>query len=263
VEDADDSLVGARYEGYKITDICNVKEHNRLRGRDQATMTKYRQLLSQINRLHSSHHAISRWDNPLESALILADGEITLGDLLLGKRYLNLDEVFLSACETHVGTYTLTDDIATITTGFLCAGARSVQSTLWSVDDIVTALFSIFYYQERREGFNRATSLQRAQVRLRNLSSKEFQLNHYPELVEFMDGEKELVQEEIDRLNGSMSNLTPKTEPWYELKEQIRKLVEGKGKLEGILKKLKDYNNCDKPFESPFYWAGFICQGMA
>jgi CHAT domain-containing protein len=70
--------------------------------------------------------------------LNLADGDITLGDLLLGEKYPDLDEVFLSACETHVGKFTFTDDVATLTTGFLCIGARSVQSTLWSVSDLVT-----------------------------------------------------------------------------------------------------------------------------
>jgi CHAT domain-containing protein len=249
VEDADDSLIGARYEGPKIAEICEVRESDRLRGKTQATVANYRQLLGRINRLHSSHHAASRWDNPLESALQLGDGNITLGDLLLGERYPNLDEVFLSACETHVGKYTLTDDVATLTTGFLCAGARSVQSTLWSVNDIVTALFDIFYHQERRENYNRATSLKRAQVRLKNLSGEEFKLNHYPEMLAF-------IENEVKQLNTQIAALTKYSELWRQLDSQ-------KGNLLAMKKPLQKYREVDRPFASPYFWAGFICQGMA
>ena len=74
-------------------------------------------------------------------------------------------------------TTKITDDILTITTGFLCAGARSVISTLWAVDDLATALFSIFYYNNRYDGYSRAKSLKMAQVRLRNFTGEEFKLN--------------------------------------------------------------------------------------
>ena len=99
----------------KIAEIYNVLDTDRLRGKTQATIANYLQLLTRVNRIHSSHHASSRLDNPLESALKLADGKITLGNLLMGARYPELDEVFLSACETHLGSFTFTDDVATLT----------------------------------------------------------------------------------------------------------------------------------------------------
>ncbi len=267
VEDADDSLLGARYEGQKIAEIHGVLEIDRLRGKSQATIANYRQLLSRVNRLHSSHHASSNLENPLESALFLADGKITLGDLLMGEKYPNLDEIFLSACETHLGKFTFTDDVATLTTGFLCIGARSVQSTLWSVDDLVTALFDIFYHEARRDGLDRARSLQSAQNRLRNLTGEEFKLYHFPKLIEHVNADSSAriaaLKQQIKKLYQQQSTLSNQTEEWQELAETMKSLTQKIKSIESIPEILEGYCTMDRPFESSFYWAGFICQGMA
>jgi CHAT domain-containing protein len=227
IEDADDSLIGARYEGDQIAALYSISTTNRLRGSTQATVTNYRQLLDRVNRIHSSHHAISRLDNPLESALILANGEtITLSDMLLGKRYPHLDEVFLSACETNLGTTTITDDVATLTTGFLCIGARSVQSTLWEIDDFVTALLCIFYHQKRGEDFSPALSLQIAQRQLRNLTGEEFKNIFYSKMINY-----------FTQYNPAM--------------------------ISDIEDRLEGYCGSDRPFRNPYYWAAFITQGAA
>lgn len=173
VENADGTLPNAEFECEQIAKFYNIPANQRLKGRDQATVSNYRQIAKQVQVLHSSHHASSRLDSPLESCLILADGNITLGQIMSpGFRLPNLSDVFLSCCETNLGVAGITDDILSLSTGFLCAGARSVVSTLWSVDDLATALFSIFYYQYCQRGLNRTEALQQAQVKLRNLSGK-------------------------------------------------------------------------------------------
>lgn len=80
VEDADGSLPGARLEGQKVAQLFDILKTNRLIG-EESTVTEYRQLAKRVQALHSSHHANSRLDNPLESALKLANGSITLGEL--------------------------------------------------------------------------------------------------------------------------------------------------------------------------------------
>ncbi|MGL5062751.1 MAG: CHAT domain-containing protein, partial [Microcoleus sp.] len=170
VEDADGTLQGAVFEGAKIAMLCNIPQSQRLIGKTQATVNNYRKLANQVQVLHSSHHAQSRLDKPLESILKLANGNITLGQIMSpGFRLPNLFDVFLSCCETNLGISGITDDILSLSTGFLCAGARSVVSTLWAVDDLATALFSIYYYQYRQQGKNRPEALQKAQIDLRNL----------------------------------------------------------------------------------------------
>jgi CHAT domain-containing protein len=193
--------------------------------------------------------------------LNLADGDITLGDLLLGEKYPDLDEVFLSACETHVGKFTFTDDVATLTTGFLCIGARSVQSTLWSVSDLVTTIFDVFYHQERRKGFNRAVSLKLAQERLRNLSGEDFRLNHYPELQQFLDVEEEAIEQLVEQLTIAKGHAEEVDRA--KILQELVNLEVGFRDLEGLRQELDRYCQKPYPFASPYYWAGFICQGMA
>jgi CHAT domain-containing protein/predicted LPLAT superfamily acyltransferase len=268
VEDADDTVLGARYEGAQIAALYNIPSTNRLIGSSQATPANYRALLSRVNRLHSSHHATSRPDNPLESALILAQGErITLSDLLI-ERYPNLDEVFLSACETHVGTANITDDIATLTTGFLCIGARSVQSTLWAVNDIVTVVFSLFYHQQRKQGKNRVISLQTAQKQLRNLTGEQFAAYH-PRIIEyFTTHSPAMISSLNDRIaklikQQSMLDLDTQKGEWDELQANINKLSKDVKLIEVIPWDSEDYCELDRPFKDPYFWAAFITQGMA
>ncbi|GGA23662.1 CHAT domain-containing protein [Okeania sp. KiyG1] len=174
VENAEDNLPFAGFEGEQISQLFNIPETNRLRGKTQATRSNYQQLASTVQLLHSCHHAESRLDNPLESVLKLSDGNITLGQLMSpGWRLPNLSDVFLSCCETGLGTPQITDDILTLATGFLCAGARSVINTLWSVDDLATALVSIFYYEERKLGKSRPQALWEAQMKLREMTKQE------------------------------------------------------------------------------------------
>jgi CHAT domain-containing protein len=264
VEDAEDNLPGARYEGAQIAALYNIPPTNRLIG-SQATPANYRELLTRVNRLHSSHHATSRPDNPLESALILAQGEtITLSDLLTGTRYPHLDEVFLSACETHVGTTTITDDIATLTTGFLCIGARSVQSTLWAVNDIITVIFSLFYHQQRNQSKNPTISLRTAQQQLRNLTGEQFaeyqpiiDAHRLPAIAALDDRIAQFIKQQ------STLDLNTQKGAWGELQANIEKLKSQVQKLDDIYWDSQKYCDRDRPFEHPFYWAGFITQGMA
>jgi CHAT domain-containing protein/tetratricopeptide (TPR) repeat protein len=269
VEDADDTLLGARYEGEQLAALYHIPPTNRLIGSSQATPANYRALLTRVNRLHSSHHATSRPDNPLESALILAQGErITLSDLLMGTRYPDLDEVFLSACETHVDTPTLTDDVATLTTGFLCIGARSVQSTLWSVNDIVTVIFSLFYHQQCNQGKNRAISLHIAQTQLRNLTGAQF-AKYHPRIIEYHTTHSPtMISSLVDRITNltnqqSTLDLHTQKQKWDEFQENINWLHEKVESIEEIPWQSADYCKLDRPFKDPYYWAGFITQGMA
>ncbi|MEG4408959.1 CHAT domain-containing protein [Microcoleus sp. MON2_D5] len=172
VENATDDLYFTPFECEQIAEI--VTQPERLKGSQEATVAAYRNLAQNVNVIHSSHHAVSRLDNPLESRLFLGDGTITLGELMTpGWRLPQLSDVFMSCCETNLGGTEITDNLLSLGTGFLCAGARSVVSTLWAVDDFATSLFSIFYYQYRREGLSRPEALRRAQVRLRKISGAE------------------------------------------------------------------------------------------
>ncbi|HEV2715764.1 MAG TPA: CHAT domain-containing protein, partial [Terriglobales bacterium] len=61
---------------------------------------------------------------------------------------LNADLVVLSACDTAVGPLEGQEGISTLSRAFLLAGARSVVSTLWSVQDETTLYLMKTFYSE-------------------------------------------------------------------------------------------------------------------
>ncbi len=252
VEDATEDLPFASFEGDRIAQLYNIPERDRLRGRSQCTKSRYRQLAKQVQVLHSCHHAQSRLDEPLESVLQLADETITLGELLTpGWRLLNLSDVFLSCCETGLGVTPVTDDILTLSTGFLCAGARSVVSTLWSVNDLATSLFSIFYYQYRQQGKNRPESLRQAQIELRQLKKEEV-LNR--EDIKALSKQADARRKEA---RSKRSQYEPGSADYLKWDGEYSKFARVTNQIHS-LKSTQD----ESPFSHPRFWAAFTCQGL-
>ncbi len=162
-----------------------------------------------------------------------------------GWRLPNLSDVFLSCCETNLGDPSITDDILTLSTGFLCAGARSVVSTLWAVDDLATALFSTFYYQQRQQEKSRPEALQKAQIKLRELKKEEL---------------KELfkqVETKRKQARTKRNQYPPGSVEYLECDREYRKYA---GVTIQIDKVKNSQDEC--PFSHPCYWAAFTCQGL-
>jgi CHAT domain-containing protein len=126
--------------------------------------------LKESHCIHFSCHGYFDLENPLESALKLADAPLTLGEIL----QLNLEQcrlVTLSACETGFIDFTsLSDEYIGLPNGFLYAGSPSVVSSLWNVNDLSTAFLMIRFYQNLHEGLSVAISLNQAQIWLRNVT---------------------------------------------------------------------------------------------
>ncbi|NES00746.1 MAG: CHAT domain-containing protein, partial [Symploca sp. SIO1B1] len=182
VEDATEDLPFTNFECETLAQIYQVPSEQRLQGR-KATVKSYQKLAQQVQILHSSHHAKSNPFQPLESQLSLGDGSLTLGQLLTPSwRMPNLSEVFACACEVNFTVTEITDDLLTLATGFLCAGARSVVSTQWSVEDLPSALLAIFYYKNRESGMSRSQALQQGQIKLRKLTGEDFTQNYQAQL---------------------------------------------------------------------------------
>ena len=264
VEDTHNDLPCSSYEAQYIAQMYGVPEEQRLRG-EAATIDSYKLLLSQVQRLLSTHHAQSRIDNCMESALVLADGRLTLGQLLSPAfRFPDLDEVFIDCCETNLGQVQISDDVLTLNTGFLCAGARGVISSLWSVEDLGTCLFSIFYHQLRQEGKNRSLALQLGQRQLRELTGKELKKKYKKELEEALEEKLEAAYKQLQEIERRLDSYAEGSAEYQELKEEREKLV-------AIYERIFDTKDkylkaaCKKqhPFEHPAYWSAFICAGLS
>ncbi len=134
----------------------------------------------------------------------------------------------------------------TLSIGFLCASAISVISSLWKVDDLATALFSIFYYQQRQEGKNRPEALKAAQIKLRELRKAD--LEEISEQTE--SKEKQLIGDR--KKYTSNSGEYSQWEHQYNIHTKINRLLKHKIQT----------SDSEFPFANPRYWSAFIAQGL-
>ena len=115
--------------------------------------------------IHLASHAVFRQDNPLFSAIKLADGWLSLYDLY--RLRLRASLVTLSACETGVNEVLGGDELVGLARGFFQAGARSIVVSLWAVNDESTAQLMRAFYTNLDGGPGPAAAMRRAQLDLR------------------------------------------------------------------------------------------------
>lgn len=131
---------------------------------DSATSEALRQNSGSADVVHLACHGQFRSDNPLFSALRLADGWLTVRDAYSLK--FNRALVTLSACETGANVVAPGDELIGLARGFFSAGARSVLLSLWMVDDEATEQMMVDFYQETMSGRSLSASLRAAQVKM-------------------------------------------------------------------------------------------------
>ena len=116
---------------------------------------------------HFATHAYFSLKNPLDSRIILADGDLSLREIMELNIHLKL--LVLSACETGMNSSLGGDEMAGFAQGFILAGAEAVLVSLWSIDDLSTAtLMESFYNQWINENANNADALYKAMTEIRH-----------------------------------------------------------------------------------------------
>ena len=117
----------------------------------------------------ASHFTFSPGDEE-NSSLLLGDGsELTLAEIRKRYRFVNVDLVSLSACETGKDGKDEKDENGVEVEGLGVIvqkrGAKGVLATLWKVDDKSTGEFMrLFYDYWRHRGLTKAKALQKAQL---------------------------------------------------------------------------------------------------
>jgi len=77
---------------------------------------------------------------------------------------LNADLVVLSACETGIGELQEGEGIISLARGFSYAGAKSVVTTLWSINDEKTKEVMVRFYENLSQGSSKSSSLRKAKL---------------------------------------------------------------------------------------------------
>ena len=178
---------------------------------------------------HFSCHGYFNFQQPLLSALLLADSELPPpapaesnpnryqplknGNILDLDKCLTLADIFaldfrecrlvvLSACETGLSNFSsISDEYISLPSGFLVAGSSSVVPTLWTVNDLSTSLLMIEFYQNLKAGLSVALALNKAQLWLRDVTVEKLQ--QWTSKLSIRPSLKEDLYDMLDRLDST------------------------------------------------------------
>ncbi len=134
-----------------------------------ASIETFQQLASRYRILHLSTHAFA--DDRMGDYAYLALGNPN-DPKLYEKLYardlytytLNADMVVFSACKTGVGKLRRGEGIISMARAFSHAGAKSIVTTLWDVDDDASKDLLVDFYQQLQQGKTKDAALQQAKI---------------------------------------------------------------------------------------------------
>lgn len=138
---------------------------------DHATESNFKQLpLSRFAVIHLALHGYVDPEISDRSALVFAPESPATDDGLLQVREIrtlpiNANLVTLSACNTGVGPVG-EEGVENIVNAFIEAGAESVVSTLWELQDHSTAQLMASFYAHLTQGEEKAEALRKAQLEI-------------------------------------------------------------------------------------------------
>jgi CHAT domain-containing protein len=161
-------LPGTKEEVQAAADILGVHDAPLKAGLD-GTETQFKEApLDQFRIIHLAVHGNANPKNPDRAALVFRPNPPKDDGLLEPREVLglhfNADLVVLSACETAVGHLQGEEGITNLSRTFLAAGAKSVISTLWKIDDSYSLFLMKRFYTHLREGKTEAGALSLSQI---------------------------------------------------------------------------------------------------
>jgi CHAT domain-containing protein len=132
-----------------------------------ATLEHFKQEAGDYRVLHLATHGKANDQNGAASYLVfqsetdsIRDGFLHVSDLY--SLTLNADLVLLSACETGIGELYQGEGVVSLARAFSYAGAKSVVTSLWSVNDNATLVLMDNLYQEIQNGKSKNKALAEA-----------------------------------------------------------------------------------------------------
>lgn len=175
----------------------------------KATITQVLARLGEASVLHFACHGHFRRLQPMRSALMLSDGELTAVDLLQ-QALMQAKLVTLSACDTGLNQLAHGDELMGLTRAFLMQGAQTLVVSLWQVHDIATRLFMERFYESWVSGATRAAALLAAQHHLRTLD-----WNYVQQRLASDDWDEPITQAQRQLLKTMMPGDRPFDHPYY------------------------------------------------
>ena len=130
--------------------------------------------------IHLSTHADAT--DSITPWIAFKDKKLTLNELYTTKN--NADLVVVSACNSALGKLNEGEGIMSLARGFFNAGAKSVISSLWNVDDRSGQYINTAFYENLKKGTSKSQSLHQAKKEyLKNHSLSELSPYYWSSLI--------------------------------------------------------------------------------
>ena len=208
-------------------------ENRHLLIEEQATVTAAGDRFQEASHIHLACHGSFAPESPMDSSLELANQDgLTLRTILSEEPFRTCRLVVLSACQTAISDFrNLPDESIGLPTGILHAGVPGVVGSLWSVNDLSTGLLMEHLYNlhllgDSTEGpMSPQRALCRAQVWLRTASASSLAAH-------------------VRKLRKQVKKGSTQYRDWT-----------------AAWKHFKSFPKAHRPFEPPYYWAGFVLTG--
>ncbi|MFQ6093369.1 MAG: CHAT domain-containing protein [bacterium] len=150
-------------------------------GRD-AREGLFKEKAGQFRYLHLATHSVLEDTDPLYSKIVFAldddpeeDGFLEAYEIF--DLRLNAHLVVLSSCETGLGRLSAGEGLIGLVRAFMYAGAPSILASLWSVGNPTTKMME-FFYQNLKDGMNKAEALRLAKIRMIHNQDEEMSYAH-------------------------------------------------------------------------------------
>lgn len=119
--------------------------------------------------VHLALHGLVNNKVPMKSGLVFTENGDTIEDNFLfayelSSLNLNTNLLVLSACSTGDGSYQKGEGVLSLGRGFMYAGASSILTTLWQINDQSTQRIMQYFYQNLYEGMDKDVALQQAKL---------------------------------------------------------------------------------------------------
>ncbi len=136
---------------------------------EEATEDQFTKVASDGNILHLASHGSANDKFGEYCFLAFTEQKDSIENELLYVRdlynlQLNADMVVLSACETGVGELRRGEGFISLAQGFIYAGAKSIITSLWAVNDESTKDLMIGFYKHLKTGMDKDAALRQAKL---------------------------------------------------------------------------------------------------
>ncbi len=123
-----------------------------------------------FNVIHIASHGSFNTMTPIKSYVAFAKSEGSDGILDVAEAFnldLKADLVTLSSCETGMGAMSTGDEVIGFDRALFFAGANSVVSALWRINDVASAMVMKRFYRYLADGLPKDEALRKSQLSLR------------------------------------------------------------------------------------------------